>query len=85
MLAMAPTTATKIIKSINDRIKPAMAMPRGLLNRPIKENRAPRNHVTQLTPGSQNKMMDINARTNPAVPAPLDCWPLLVTITCCHG
>ena len=74
--AMDPTMATINIRSIQDMIKPAMARPLGLLNRPMKENSIPRNHTTQLTPGIQHNISEINAMTNPAVPSPLDCCPI---------
>lgn len=56
-------------------IKPAMAIPRGDLNKPINENNAPRNHTTQPIPGIHEKINEINDNIKPAVPNPLD-WPL---------
>ena len=56
---------------MNEITKPAMANPRGLLNIPIKENNAPRNHNTQLTTGTQDPRRASHANINPANPSPL--------------
>lgn len=72
MPAIAPTKAIRMIKFINDRINPAIASPLGLLNRPIRENNMPRNHIIQPTTGNQEKNNDINDKIKPAVPILLD-------------
>ena len=69
---MVPTSATKIIRSIIEMIKPVTAKPRGLLNMPIKDSRSPRNQTTQPTPGSHDRIRAMRDNTNPAVPIPLD-------------
>ena len=70
-----------MITSMIDRIKPAIAIPLGLLNKPMKENRAPKNQINQPTPGTQLKIAEIKAKINPAVPIPFDLWTvLLITI-----
>lgn len=70
--ARAPTSTTKIIRSIIEMIKPVIAKPRGLLNMPMKDSRNPRNQATQPTPGSHDRIREIRDKTNPAVPVPLD-------------
>ena len=55
MPARVPTSATKIIRSIIEMIKPVIAKPRGLLNMPMKDSRNPRNQTTQPTPGSHDR------------------------------
>ena len=72
MAARVPTSATKIIRSIIEMIKPVIAKPRGLLNMPMKDSRNPRNQTTQPTPGSHDRIRAIRDKTNPAVPVPLD-------------
>lgn len=72
MPARDPTTTIKIIRSIIEMIKPVIAKPRGLLNMPMKDSRNPRNQTTQPTPGTHDKMREIRAKTNPAVPVPFD-------------
>lgn len=72
MAARVPTSATKIIRSIIEMIKPVIAKPRGLLNMPMKDSRNPRNQTTHPTPGSHDRIRAIRDKTNPAVPVPLD-------------
>ena len=55
-----------------DKMKPAIANPRGDLKSPINENRKPKNHRIQPATGTQDKNNAISERTNPAVPQPLD-------------
>ena len=62
----------KTIMSMKEIIVPAMARPRGSLKQPIIEKIAPKNQTTQFTPGTQQKRKEMRARTNPAVPSPLD-------------
>ena len=57
-------------KLMNEMMKPAIANPLGLLNNPIKENKAPKNHKIQFTTGAHENRNDNNANTNPAVPMP---------------
>lgn len=61
-----------MIKSMNEIMNPAMAKPRGFLKRPMKENRAPRNHTIQLTTITQLTKKDNKAKTKPAVPIPFE-------------
>lgn len=70
--ARVPTSATKIIRSIIEMIKPVIAKPRGLLNMPMKDSMNPRNQTTQPTPGNHDRIRAIRDKTNPAVPVPLD-------------
>ncbi len=66
---------TKIIMPINDRMKPAMARPLGALNKPMKENKAPKNQIRKLAIGAQHKAKANIAKTKPAVPRPLEREP----------
>lgn len=47
-----PTRAIITITPMNEMTVPAIAKPRGCLNRPITENRAPRNHRIQSKNGN---------------------------------
>lgn len=71
--ARVPISAIKIIRSIIEMINPVIANPRGLLNIPIKDKRNPRNQIIQPTPGTHDRIREIRAKTNPAVPVPFDC------------
>ena len=53
-------------------MKPVIANPRGDLKSPINDNKKPKNHKIQPATGTQEKNNAISARTNPAVPQPLD-------------
>ena len=61
-------------------INPTTARPRGRLNIPIKDRKAPRNQTIQPTPGIQDKHREIRDNTKPAVPVPLDgaAWLMIV-------
>lgn len=66
-----------------EMINPATAKPLGALNRPMNDRRKPRNQTTQPTPGIHERIREMSARTNPAVPAPFDeraggCWMTIV-------
>ena len=57
---------------IKEITRPAMAKPLGFLKTPIKESIIPRNHNNHPAKGIHPKKSAINAKTNPAVPVPLD-------------
>lgn len=56
-------------------MKPAMARPLGALNKPMKENKAPKNQKRKLAIGAQHKAKANIAKTKPAVPRPLEREP----------
>ena len=72
-------TNTKIIIHINEIMKPAIAQPRGLLNKPIRLKSAPKNQIIHPRKGIQPRNNPKIANTNPVVPIPFDC--LLGTLT----
>ena len=71
---IAPIRQISTIRSKKDKMKPVIANPRGDLKSPINDNKKPKNHKIQPTTGTQEKNNAISARTNPAVPQPLDCF-----------
>lgn len=70
--AKIPSNIAKIMKSMHDIIKPAIAKPLGLLKTPIKDRIIPINHSIQPIIGTQQKTKPSNAKTKPAVPMPFD-------------
>ena len=70
-LSPAPKTKSSRIKSINEITVPAMAKPRGSLNKPTMLNMAPKSHIIQPSIGTNPMNKPIRARTNPAIPIPL--------------
>ena len=63
---------TKTISQMNEIMKPAMAVPRGVLNKPMKLNSAPRNQIIHPRMGIQPRQSPRMAKTNPVVPMLLD-------------
>lgn len=77
MNASSATSKVTII-GINTKeiMTPAIASPRGCLNRPMNENMAERIHISHPIKGTQPMKTLTNASTKPAVPGPLDlCCP----------
>lgn len=64
----------------SDKIKPVIAKPLGALNKPIKENKRPKNQMMKLTIGSHDRIIPKRANTNPAVPIPLDFCSFTTTV-----
>ena len=72
------------LSSINEKlefeIKPVIAKPLGALNKPIKENKKPKNQMIKPTKGTHERMIPKRANTNPAVPNPLDRLSFTITV-----
>jgi len=64
---------------MNEIMKPAIAVPRGLLNKPMKLKRTPRNHTIHPSTGIHPRKTPRMEKTSPVVPIPLDC--LVGTLT----
>ena len=60
---------------MNEMIKPTIAKPLGALKSPMNENNAPRNHTMMSSTGTQQTNNARRAKTNPAVPKPLEREP----------
>ena len=69
---MLPITAIMTKITTKERIKPAIAMPRGALNKPIVENIRPKNHRIKSTKGTQQKTSPNKAIIKPAMPMLFD-------------
>ena len=69
---IAPNTTINKTIPIRDITRPAMARPFGCRVKPTAENINPNIHTIQPKNGTQPKNNAIKARTNPAVPIPLD-------------
>ena len=77
---MAPKTVMSRMISIKLMIKPAIAKPRGFLNRPMIEKMAPRTQTIQPTTGIKPTIRDIKARIKPVRPIPfLLRWSTITT------
>lgn len=70
--SIATRRVTIIGISTNDMITPAIARPRGCLNKPMNENTEARIHISQPTSGTHPMKMLTSDSTNPAVPIPFD-------------
>ena len=69
-----------IIMPMIDKRNPVIAKPLGDLNKPMKENNKPKNQMTKSTTGIQERRIPSRAKTNPAVPIPLDLCSLTTTV-----
>ena len=65
---------------IRERTSPAMAIPRGALNKPINENRNPKNHRIKSTTGIQQKTSPNKAIIKPAMPILFERLPSTTTV-----
>ena len=65
---------------IRERTSPAMAIPRGALNKPISEKMRPKNQRIKLTNGNQQKTSPNNARIKPAMPMLFEWLPSTTTV-----
>ena len=65
---------------INERTSPAMAIPRGALNKPTKEKIRPKNQRIKLTNGNQQKTSPNKAMIKPATPILFECSPSTTTV-----
>lgn len=65
---------------MNERIKPAIAKPRGLINKPTKEKISPKSHKIIFTQGTQQKTRLKRAKIKPAVPNPFEVLPWTTTV-----
>ena len=68
------------IMRTRERTRPAIAIPRGALNKPIMENTRPKNQRTKSIKGIQQKTSPNNAIINPAVPMLFECPPSTTTV-----
>ncbi len=65
-------TKIRIIRPIKEIITPAIAAPRGLLNKPIIEKTAPKSQMIEPIIGKQNRNQLITDKIKPAIPAELE-------------
>lgn len=77
---MLPKMVIMIIIPKIDKIKPEIAKPLGALNKPIKENKKPKNQMIKPTKGAHDRITPKRANTNPAVPNPLDRLSFTITV-----
>ena len=77
---MLPNMAIMMMIPKIDKIKPVIAKPLGALNKPIKENKRPKNQMIKSTKGTHDRRIPKRANTNPAVPIPLDFLSFTITV-----
>ena len=77
---MLPNMAIMMMIPKIDKIKPVIAKPLGALNKPIKENKKPKNQMIKPTKGAHERIPPKRANTNPAVPNPLDRLSFTITV-----
>ena len=63
-----------------DKMNPVIAKPLGALNKPIKENKKPKNQMMKSTKGTHERIIPKRANINPAVPIPLDFRSFTITV-----
>lgn len=68
----ATSKVTIIGINTKEMMTPAIASPRGCLNRPMNENMTERIHISQPIKGTQPMNTLTNDSTKPAVPIPFD-------------
>ena len=65
---------------IRESARPAIAIPRGALNKPTKENTKPKNQRIKSTSGTQQKTNPNKAIIKPAIPILFECPPSTTTV-----
>ena len=79
-LIIVPHMEMIINMMIRESTRPAIAIPRGDLNKPIKEKMRPKNQRIKLTKGTQQNTNPNKAIIKPAIPMLLELLPSTTTV-----
>lgn len=79
-LIIVPHMEMIINMMIRESTRPAIAIPRGDLNKPIREKMRPKNQRIKFTIGIQQKTSPNNAIIKPAIPMLFDRLPSTTTV-----
>ena len=79
-LKIVPHMEMIIKMMIRESTIPAIAIPRGALNKPIREKMKPKNQRIRSTIGTQQKTNPNKAIIKPAIPILFECPPSTTTV-----